>query len=351
MTHAVLGWSIAIRRIISMSSPAIVTEDTIPTKPCQKFEGHTGWVQGVIHLPGGQHIITCSNDGSLGVWNLQTGKHIANWQDGESGMRSIALSVDGKKLVSGSNDGSVRLWNIETGKILAKWTGHTQPVRSVCWNGDNDRALSGSLDGTARVWDAETGNTILQINTGVDKVYTATFSPDSTLIATSGYSSEDEFIKIWDANTGKHMAILKGHKLLVYCLAWTADGRTLISGSYDHTIRTWNTSTWQELAVWTRHANALFGIAISPNGRIIASASLDHTAQLWNLENGQPIGFPLQHPEGVSCVSFSTDGTLITTGCHDKNGYTWDISAIIKEAGLNELLVSFSFSSLSQSTN
>ena len=80
----------------------------------------------------------------------------------------------------------------------------------------------------------ETGNTILEINTGllVDYVHTATFSPDSTLIATGGVSIEDEFIQIWDANTGILVAILKGHERIVNCLAWTADGRTLISGSF-----------------------------------------------------------------------------------------------------------------------
>ena len=246
--------------------------------------------------------------------------------------------VDGKTIVSGSDDYAVRLWNMETGKVLAKWTGHTQPVWSLCWSGDDDRALSGSLDGTARVWDVETGKTILAINTGLDEVYTATFSPDSTLIATGGFRREDKQIKIWDVNTGKLAAILKGHTTSVACLAWTADGRTLISGSYDYTIRTWNTSTWQQLAVLTGHSYPVRGIAISPNGRILASASWDKTAQLWNLENGQPIGPPLQHPERVNCVSFSTDGTLLTTGCWDKNAYTWGISAIIKEAGLNELL-------------
>jgi len=200
-------------------------------------------------------MMTCSDDGSLAVWNLQTGKNIANWQDGESGVNSIALSVDGKKVVSGSDDFAVRLWNMETGKVIAKWTGHTQRVWSVCWNRDGERVLSGSADGTARVWDVETGKTILEmkINTGPDGVYTATFSPDSTLIATGGYSEDDERIKIWDTNTGKLVAILKGHTDTVLCLAWTADGRTLISGSYDYTIRTWNTSTWPQLAVLTDH--------------------------------------------------------------------------------------------------
>ena len=82
-----------------MSLPAAVIEDTRPTKPCQRFEGHTDLVRDVIHLLDGQQIMTCSNEGSLGVWNLQTGKHVANRQDGESAVYSIALSVDGKEVL------------------------------------------------------------------------------------------------------------------------------------------------------------------------------------------------------------------------------------------------------------
>ena len=81
-----------------MSLPATVMEDTIATKPCQKFEGYTDVVRDVIHLPGGQQMMTCSDDGSLVIWNLETGKHIANWQDEKSAVYSIGLSVDGKKV-------------------------------------------------------------------------------------------------------------------------------------------------------------------------------------------------------------------------------------------------------------
>jgi WD40 repeat protein len=77
---------------------------------------------------------------------------------------------------------------------------------------------------------------------------------------------------------------------------------------------------------------------VSPNGRILASAHFVNTARLWNLENGQPIRSPLQHASSVSCLSFSADGTVLATGCWDNNAYTWDVSAIVREAGLEELL-------------
>ena len=89
----------------------------------------------------------------------------------------------------------------------------------------------------------------------------------------------------------------------------------------------------------TGHTDTVYGIAISPNDRILANASFDGTAQLWNLDNGQPIGSPLQHTDDVSCLSFSTDGQLPATGCWDNDAYTWDISTMIGEAGLDELLV------------
>jgi len=250
------------------------------------------------------------------------------------------LSPNGKKIVSGGGDGIVKLWDIDASKIIVKWTGHRDIITSVCWNRDGGRILGGSYDGTAMVWDAESGNTILAIKTGHGTVYSAIYSPDETMIASGGGSREHEFIKIWDANTGKLIAKPEGHTLGVYCLAWTADGKTLISGSFDCSIRTWNTTTWQQINVFTGHTEIVRGIALSPNGRILASVSWDGTARLWNLENGQPIGTPLQHPDFVHCVSFSMDGKLLTTGCSAGNSYSWDIAAIVREAGLDELLLS-----------
>jgi WD40 repeat protein len=111
-----------------MPLPAAATQVTRGIGPCRKFGGHTGHVRGAIHLPGGQRIMTCSNDGSLRVWDLQSEQQMGiDWRDGESPVYAIGLSPDGKKIVSGSDDGAVRLWDIDTGKVIAKWTG-----RPIC---------------------------------------------------------------------------------------------------------------------------------------------------------------------------------------------------------------------------
>jgi WD40 repeat protein len=290
--------------------------------------------------------MTCSFDGSLRVWDMKSGKQIGDkWRDGESPVRTMALSPDGKKVVSGSRDGGVRLWDIDTGKVISKWMGHTQEVKSVCWSRDGQRVLSGSYDGTVREWDVENGETTLgPIEIGYRLVWAAVYSPDVTRFATAGYGSSSLSdsecpIKIWDAKTGELVTTLNGRTM--FCLAWTMDGKTLISGSFrsDHSIRTWNTKTWKHVTVLKGHTETVYTIAISPNGCILASASEDNTARLWNLENGQPISSPLHHAEYVLSVSFSADGKQLATACDDKNAYLWDVSAILQGAGLEDLLL------------
>ncbi|KIK48070.1 hypothetical protein CY34DRAFT_798701 [Suillus luteus UH-Slu-Lm8-n1] len=331
-----------------MSSPIVEKQKSSQDTPSQKFEGHTDSVYGALHLPGGQRMVTCSEDGSLRVWNVKSGMQIGDdWRDGESGVYTIALSPDGKKVASGGEDGAVRLWDIDTGKVIAKWIGHTKSVWSVCWSQDGQRVLSGSNDGTVREWDVKNRETILApVETGHTEVFAAVYSPDTTMFATGGYNGsfnpgyDKSPVKIWDAKTGELVATLKGHTHSVLCLAWTTDGKILMSGSNDHSIRTWDTASWKQIrAVLDAHINGVFAIAISPNGRILASTSFDNTAQLWNLDNNQPIGSFLLHADSVFSVSFSADGKLLVTSCNDDNAYTWNVCMIAKETGLDDLLL------------
>ncbi|KAJ8595416.1 WD40 repeat-like protein, partial [Rhizopogon salebrosus TDB-379] len=114
----------ASHRITAMSDAEI--QETSTFEPRQIFKGHTDSVSGVIHLLDGQRIITSSQDGSLRLWNMESGLQIGeDWRDGDSPVRAIALSPDGKQVASGSDDGAVRLWGIDTRKVIATWTGHT----------------------------------------------------------------------------------------------------------------------------------------------------------------------------------------------------------------------------------
>ncbi|KAG2343317.1 WD40 repeat-like protein [Suillus weaverae] len=313
-----------------MSSNTNAKRET-PAVTCrQTMRGHTDRVKGVEHLPGGRRIITCSWDGSLRLWDLESGEQIGeDWRDDEekkAGVYSMALSPNGKTVISGSGDGTVRLWDVETGKVVAKWTGNAESVPSVCWSAGGKRVLSGSEDGTARVWNVKTGKTILKIKTGHESVRAVIYSPDQTKIATGG---NEYGVKIWDTKTGKLIATLK-HDWTVCSLAW---GEKLVSGSYG-SIGIFDTATWRLIAILGGHKGWVTAISLSQDNCLLASTSDDKTARLWNLGTNLSVGPPLQHEDGVECAAFSTDGKMLVTGCNDKNVYGWDIHTILKTAGL-----------------
>ncbi|KAG2739276.1 WD40 repeat-like protein [Suillus brevipes Sb2] len=313
------------------------TSKTPEIMPHQTMRGHTDRVHEVAHLPGGRRIITCSSDGSLRLWDLKSGTQIGeDWRDGNGRVWSMTLSPNGKTIASGSggSDYNVKIWDVETRKVIATWTGHRDVVCALCWSADGERVASGSWDGTARVWDVKRGKNILTIKTGHEWVWAVTYSPDSSKLATGG--NEENAVKIWDAKTGELLNTLK-HDHRVESLAWTLDGKKLISGSFS-LIRIFDTATWQQIAVLEGHTSFVYGISLSSNNRLLASASWDKTACLWNLDTNLPVGPPLRHENDLRSATLSPDGKVLATACDNNNAYTWDVHAILKEAGLEDLL-------------
>ncbi|KIK41248.1 hypothetical protein CY34DRAFT_219187 [Suillus luteus UH-Slu-Lm8-n1] len=324
-----------------MSSPPPKMKKTSAVTRRKTMRGHTKNVFGVAHLPCGQRIITCSLDGSLRLWDLESSAQIGEeWRDewDEAGIVTMALSPNGKTLTSGSNDGTMRLWDVEIGKVALRWKGHSECVRSVCWSPDGERVVSGSQDGTARVWDVKNGEPVQgldPIKTGHTHVHAVSYSPGAKMIATGGHNEE---IKIWDAKTGKLLLTIELDQS-VFSLAWTSDEKKLIAGLMFGLIRIFDTATsWQQIAVLMGHAPAVFSLTLCSNDRLLASTSQDYTARLWNLDTNLQVGPPIQHENFVRCAAFSADGKLLSTACDDNNAYVWNIQTILKESGLENLL-------------
>lgn len=66
-----------------------------------------------------------------------------------------------------------------------------------------------------------------------------------------------------------------------------------------------------------RHGDAVNSVAFSPDGRLVLTASGDRTARLWDTATGKPVGPPMEHRDLVVAAAFSPDGKLILTGCAD----------------------------------
>jgi dipeptidyl aminopeptidase/acylaminoacyl peptidase len=138
--------------------------------------------------------------------------------------------------------------------------------------------------------------------------------------------SRDRSIAVWDTRDHHRIASLTGHDTWLRAVAITADGSTMASGGDDRDIVLWDLASHVRIATLAAHTGAVKDVAFSPDGRLLASGGADDTVIVWDLAHRTAIARLTGHGGTVNSVAFSPDGRLLAAAGTGHAIVLWDVA-------------------------
>jgi RNA polymerase sigma factor (sigma-70 family) len=301
----------------------------------------------------GKTVCLGRSDHTIHFWERESGRELPRWEGPAGPAGNLALAPDGKTVAMGQPSGKIGLWDRATGKELLPYEGHQQAVFAVAFSPDGKTLATGSADKTVRLWDAATGKELRRLKGHTGGVASLAFSPDGKTLASASNDPNDRLLSLWDAATGKEVGHVRlshgrpapagfGLPFTVQGLAFSPDGKRLATLGSDQFIDIWDAQTGKNV----HHlAGQGYAFAFAPDGKLACSMG-DGSLQLVDPETGKakPLGLKVEaaantagtektrrRPQPAygfrvaSGIAYSPDGRSVLLTGYDGSMSLWDL--------------------------
>jgi WD40 repeat protein len=274
--------------------------------------------------PDGTRVIGA--DGKLlQVWDANTGQVMVSMEH-PRGVWSVALTVDGTSIVTTCGDTRARVWGLD-GKPIATLE-HRQAVTSAAFDGRGARVVTGGAS-TVTVWDL--GGKAIVSTFEQPELNVLILSPDGTRVVTGSGQNDTTGVAssahVWDAARGTVLATLDVTADSVTRAAFSPDGALVAIGGWGDTVKIFdaNGALHTKLAGATGGGNTgVMSLAFSPDGKRLLTAAQERVARVWDVDSGELVAVLGGHEDNITTASFSADGARIVTGGRDGVAHVWD---------------------------
>ncbi len=228
-----------------------------------------------------------------------------------------AVAASGAYIATAGYDNRLILWDARNREPIARSL-HDHLVNHCAFSSDGKFIVSASSDYSARIWEVPTMRLKAALVGHEDDVDMAVFSPDDTLVATCAL---DRTLKIFDLS-GRCLNTLHGHTGNIISVAWSKDGKRLVSSSVDGTVREWDAATGAQLRCNDMNGVRTDTLEIDSAGRIFAG---DDDGRIVLIDDGHAT-FTHAHDAGIKKLVFDEETQTIVTLSYDRRIAIWSVA-------------------------
>jgi WD40 repeat protein len=312
------------------------------------LKGHTQGVNALVFSPDGQTLFTGGADMTVRVWDVANRKVNATWQSPSGQVTSLALAPGGQVLAIGTgypSAGTIALRDVTNGKDVAKFENLAQ-VSTVAFSPDGMLLAAGMgsgkfsalmKPGQAVLWDVKSKSQRHTLEGHDGPVTSLAFTKDGKTLVTGG---EDMKVKFWDVTTGKEQASTD-FPGMARSLVFSPDGTKLALGGAagkegagmvlfrGGIARVWEAATRQQCAEFKVQGDFVNGLVFAREGTVVATAGgslSEGEVKLWDAATGNQLGGMKCHKGKVNCLALAPDGNTLATGSDDNTVMLWDLN-------------------------